>query len=303
MKTQGTYGPEDLESLLMGKDFKSLYPEEKEFVLKHMEDEQEYADMRDLMLNISSDLMDTETMSPPSDLREKMIAQHKSHHKKPRFTIWLNSVFAMLHIPEHIGRPALQFASVIGIISLAWLFLSKPLDPKLGIEKDKKEGAKPEMVQSEFKSSEPESLMEKANSGLNNTSTSPLEELGEVSIDHLDKESPFPAIKSEKMEKTMPLEMDSEALSEMIIADDEVQNDASDELKKETDLELGRNIAASESAPAVSAVSKASSALSLQASSIADESVKDTFKSFDKTAILPDTDVNDEMISLLSTTW
>jgi hypothetical protein len=36
MNIKGKYEPEDLESLLMEKDFASLYPEEREYVLRHM---------------------------------------------------------------------------------------------------------------------------------------------------------------------------------------------------------------------------------------------------------------------------
>jgi hypothetical protein len=120
MNTTGKYGPEDLESLLMEKDFASLYPEEREYVLQHMSDEEEYGELRGILLNISQDTDEAEMMSPPSSMKQNLMDQHKAYHKKPSFTIWLNSVFAMFRIPEHIGKPALQFASLIAVVMLAW---------------------------------------------------------------------------------------------------------------------------------------------------------------------------------------
>ena len=143
MKTNGTYGPEDLESLLMEKEFNSLYPEEKEFVLKHMADEYEYAELRDLLLGITQEMDAAETMPPPPGLRQKMTDLHRDHHRKPKFTIWLNSLFAMMRIPENIGRPAFQLASILAVVLVAWWLLPVTADHELAIQQDiKKESEK-----------------------------------------------------------------------------------------------------------------------------------------------------------------
>ena len=120
MNIKGKYEPEDLESLLMEKDFASLYPEEREYVLRHMSDEEEYAEIRDLLLNISQDSDEAEMISPPTSMKQDLMDQHKAYHSKPSFTIWLNSVFAMFRIPEHMSGTALQFASLIAVVMMAW---------------------------------------------------------------------------------------------------------------------------------------------------------------------------------------
>ena len=52
MKRKFKYDPEDLESLLLNKRFNELYPEEKEFVLRHMDSAEEDASMRKTLLSI-----------------------------------------------------------------------------------------------------------------------------------------------------------------------------------------------------------------------------------------------------------
>ena len=51
---QEKYDPEDIESLMMHKTFSDLYPEERAFVLKHLDSELEYESMRNTLISVQS---------------------------------------------------------------------------------------------------------------------------------------------------------------------------------------------------------------------------------------------------------
>jgi hypothetical protein len=44
------YDPEDIESLMMHKHFTELLPDEREFVLKHIDSESEYEHLRETLM-------------------------------------------------------------------------------------------------------------------------------------------------------------------------------------------------------------------------------------------------------------
>ena len=98
MKHQEKYDPEDIESLLKNKQFYELYPEEREFVLKHMEDEHEYNRMRRLLLEIQEISASDDLLNPDASIRKNLLYELRKE-KKSRFVIWLNAVFAAPEIP------------------------------------------------------------------------------------------------------------------------------------------------------------------------------------------------------------
>jgi hypothetical protein len=116
MKTPGTYGPEDLEYLLANKRFDELYPEEKAYVLEHMENETEYGELRNILLKMEEpDLVD---IAPSPRMRESLMDMHRDHHKKPSFKIWLNSLFSGFIMHDLARKPAFQFATLACILLL-----------------------------------------------------------------------------------------------------------------------------------------------------------------------------------------
>ncbi|MDZ4822152.1 MAG: hypothetical protein SH856_01710 [Flavobacteriales bacterium] len=107
------YDPEDIESLMMNKGFDELYPEEKNFVLQHLEDEDEYESIRKTLFEVQLDSRNNKWLEPDASIRKNLMAQFSTEHKRG-FFIWLNSLFAM---PERSWgmRPAyvLVIASVV----------------------------------------------------------------------------------------------------------------------------------------------------------------------------------------------
>lgn len=98
MKHHEKYDPEDIESLLRNKQFYELYPEEREFVLKHMEDEQEYNRLRRLLLEIQEISASDDLLNPDASIRKNLLHELRKE-RKSRFVIWLNAVFAAPEIP------------------------------------------------------------------------------------------------------------------------------------------------------------------------------------------------------------
>ncbi len=156
MTMEETYGPEDIEQLLMSKDFSELYPEEKAYVLLHMEDEAEYNSLRLMLSDLSSS---EDEIVPPAAMRDSMISMHESRHKSSSFKIWLNSVLAVFAFPEEWKRPARQLAGVAGAIVLV-VFVYQVVTPttstgELAYEPVSQEQSSPSVLQEESELSPP----------------------------------------------------------------------------------------------------------------------------------------------------
>lgn len=122
MSMKELYGPEDIERLLLDKSFSALLAEEREYVLKHIEDESEYEHMRELLRGFSAE---DEVISPPSELRSKLIEEHIQKHSRPSFKIWLNSLFSTFFVRREWYRPALQLAGVAALIIASVIVLKE----------------------------------------------------------------------------------------------------------------------------------------------------------------------------------
>lgn len=119
MKFESKYDPEDIESLLLHKQFHELYPEEKEFVLRHLENEQEYESMRSVLMELKNISSNDEWLEPDASIKKNLMREFSSE-KKSRFVIWLNSLFAFPDRPWYSQR-GVQIA--FGVFILGFLLL------------------------------------------------------------------------------------------------------------------------------------------------------------------------------------
>jgi hypothetical protein len=114
MKQFEKYDPEDIESLLLNKQFAELYPEEKEFVLRHISDEEQYNSMRRMLIEIREISQSDDLLTPDASIKKNLLAQFDTE-RKGRFTIWLNSLFAAPDVPW-FRQSGVQMAFGIGVV-------------------------------------------------------------------------------------------------------------------------------------------------------------------------------------------
>jgi hypothetical protein len=105
------YDPEDIESLLLHKQFHELYPEEKEFVLRHVASEDEYESLRTTLFLMHDTTHQDHWEEPDPAIKANLLREFAGEEKKG-FFIWLNSLFAMPTMPEIVWyrRPAVRYA-------------------------------------------------------------------------------------------------------------------------------------------------------------------------------------------------
>jgi hypothetical protein len=126
MKKEMKYDPEDIESLLMHKEFSELYPEEREFVLQHIESPAEYASLRKTLYEVIEAGKEDQWLDPEPEIRENLLAQFAKEDRKG-FAVWLNSLFAAPNVTWY-RRPAVQFAmaGVAILLVVGVLFWNRP---------------------------------------------------------------------------------------------------------------------------------------------------------------------------------
>lgn len=132
MNTNYKYDPEDIESLLMHKQFNELYEEEKEFVLQHVKNEEEYNSLRSMLFTLHDQSFQDEWLEPDPSIKKNLMKEFASE-KKGGFLVWLNGIFAMPEITWY-RRPAVQwsFAAVLILIGGIWFFkLNRDVDQDL----------------------------------------------------------------------------------------------------------------------------------------------------------------------------
>ncbi|MFN6378195.1 MAG: hypothetical protein ACK4WD_02905 [Flavobacteriales bacterium] len=108
------YDPEDIESLLITKQFAELYPEEKEFVLRHISDEEQYNSMRKMLIEIREISKSDDLLMPDASIKKNLMAEF-NREKKGRFSVWLNSLFAAPEVPW-FRQSGVQMAFGIGVV-------------------------------------------------------------------------------------------------------------------------------------------------------------------------------------------
>ena len=120
MKQFSKYDPEDIESLLLHKQFNELYPEEKEFVLRHLDSVEEYESMRRMLLELKNSEGTDEWLTPDPSIKKALMAEF-ARERKGRFSIWLNSLFAMPERPIYMQR-GVQWSFGVALIAGAFFF-------------------------------------------------------------------------------------------------------------------------------------------------------------------------------------
>ncbi len=120
MNTNHKYDPEDIESLLMHKQFNELYDDEKEFVLQHVKNEEEYNSLRSMLFTLHDASLQDEWLEPDPSIKKALLKEFASE-KKGGFMVWLNGIFVMPEITWY-RRPAFQvaFATAIILIASIW---------------------------------------------------------------------------------------------------------------------------------------------------------------------------------------
>jgi len=120
MKPYSKYDPEDIESLLLHKQFHELYPEEKEFILQHIETPEEYDSLRKTLFELRDAANDGTWLEPDASLKKDLMSQFASE-EKGGFRIWLNSLFAWPDV-QWYRQPALRVAFAGACVLLGVLF-------------------------------------------------------------------------------------------------------------------------------------------------------------------------------------
>lgn len=134
------YDPEDIESLMLHKHFTELLPDEREFVLKHLDSEAEYEHLRETLLQ-SMDAFSADEFTPPPALKQDLMNQFKQHHRQqPIWTVWLNSLFTAAKNRPFYAQPAFQLASLSVVLFVGGYFLFNQVEKEpVAVEQFKSE--------------------------------------------------------------------------------------------------------------------------------------------------------------------
>ncbi|MFT5184271.1 MAG: hypothetical protein ACI84C_001400 [Flavobacteriales bacterium] len=126
MKTQKKYDPEDIESLLQHKSFDELYPEERAFVLNHMESPEEYASMRETLLELQAIDWDKDGIEPRKEIKERLMEEFVVQ-RKGGLIIWLNTLFAQGKSVSWYRSGGFQVAMGVLVLALVgtWFLTSQ----------------------------------------------------------------------------------------------------------------------------------------------------------------------------------
>lgn len=124
MKKQEKYDPEDMESLMMHKSFEELYPEEKEFVLRHLDGPEDYESMRRTLFAVREEISKGSSIKPDPAVRSRLL-ENFTTEEKGGWKVWLNSLFVL---PER--RQWAIPVAIAAVSLLVWFFAfdqSKPI--------------------------------------------------------------------------------------------------------------------------------------------------------------------------------
>lgn len=152
MKQFSKYDPEDIESLLLHKQFNELYPEEKEFVLRHLDGVEEYESMRRMLLELKNSEGTDEWLTPDPSIKKALMAEF-ARERKGRFSIWLNSLFAMPERPIYMQR-GVQWSFGVAVIAGAFFFVKPNGNQTLLAENQKTENLEGNVAKSDTTTNE-----------------------------------------------------------------------------------------------------------------------------------------------------
>ena len=72
MNTNHKYDPEDIESLLMHKQYNELFDDEREFVLQHVKNEEEYNSLRSMLFTLHDQPYQEEWLEPDPSIKKEL---------------------------------------------------------------------------------------------------------------------------------------------------------------------------------------------------------------------------------------
>lgn len=113
MERREHYDPEDIESLLQERGFDELLDEERAYVLRHLSGRDEYEAMRALLFQVRDDERTHPPLQADPLVKSAVMAAFRAQ-QRPQWSIWLNSVGALLWPKElsALWRPALALATI-----------------------------------------------------------------------------------------------------------------------------------------------------------------------------------------------
>jgi hypothetical protein len=121
MNDQLKYDPEDIESLLMHKQFHELYEEERQFVLQHLGGEEEYESLRKTLFELHNVSAREQWLEPDPSIKKALMAEFATE-EKGGLKIWLNSLFNGISL-DWMRRPAFGVAFATACIAGAVVLL------------------------------------------------------------------------------------------------------------------------------------------------------------------------------------
>jgi hypothetical protein len=125
------YDPEDIESLLLHKQFNELFDEEKEFVLQHIGSAEEYESLRQTLFHLQNSPDHEEWLEPDPGIKSALLRGFVSEEKQG-FRVWLNNLFDGIQF-DWLKRPAfaVSFATICAaiIVVVAINLQTKNIDP------------------------------------------------------------------------------------------------------------------------------------------------------------------------------
>lgn len=125
MRKKMNFQPDDIESLLLSKKFDELGSDEKEFVLNHVDSEEEYESMRKMLRDILEQQDYSALPEPPASIKANLLAEF-AQEKKGGFAIWLNSLFAMPEKPWYAQNGVKYGLVLAGMFAGAFLLFNLP---------------------------------------------------------------------------------------------------------------------------------------------------------------------------------
>lgn len=147
MEKEQKYDPEDLESLMIHKSFEELYPEEKEFVLRHLDGPAEYESMRLTLIAVQEKLHKGKGIQPRPEIKSELLAKFNTQRSTPAWIIWLNGLLTF-------RMPELKWAIPVAIAAMVlfgWIFFFDTQSPtaRLAERNESKEELKRPFVKEE----------------------------------------------------------------------------------------------------------------------------------------------------------
>lgn len=130
MKKNTPYDPQDIESLMLLKSFEELYPEEREFVLQHVESMEEYEEMRKLLGALHAGEGADPLLQPDPSIRRNLMRDFPVARRN-RLALWWQTIITGYGNSDSIQwyhRPAFRYALAVGMLVIGVIVLYQDRD-------------------------------------------------------------------------------------------------------------------------------------------------------------------------------